>query len=176
MVAALQDPQAAPDVRSASPVVSGAQTLVYDGTDHAVPQFVGTYPAYVSASNYSIAEGSPFTTADVNSGRQVVLVGSTVAEALFPGINAVGKQITVGGTLFTVVGVLAEKGGAGFNDPNDIAIAPVSAVQQALKVPVTGVFGVQTLAAVQKFQSAHSLLASGIVNAPTWRALLKATR
>ena len=45
MVAALQDPQAAPDVRSASPVVSGAQTLVVDGVDHAVNQFVGTYPA-----------------------------------------------------------------------------------------------------------------------------------
>ncbi len=36
------------------------------------------------------------------------------------------------GTLFTIVGVLADKGGSGFSDPNDIAIAPVSAVQQAL--------------------------------------------
>jgi putative ABC transport system permease protein len=43
-----------------------------------------------------------------------------------------GKQITVSGKLFTVVGVLAEKGGSGFNDPNDIAIAPVSAVQESL--------------------------------------------
>jgi putative ABC transport system permease protein len=34
--------------------------------------------------------------------------------------------------LFTVTGVLADKGGSGFNDPNDIAIAPVSAVQQSL--------------------------------------------
>jgi putative ABC transport system permease protein len=31
-----------------------------------------------------------------------------------------------------VIGVLAAKGGAGFTDPNDIAIAPVSAVQQSL--------------------------------------------
>jgi len=31
-----------------------------------------------------------------------------------------------------VIGVLAAKGGAGFADPNDIAIAPVSAVQQSL--------------------------------------------
>ncbi len=132
MVGALQDPEAAPDVRSASPVVSGAQTLVYEGVNHAVNQFVGTYPAYIGASNYAVQRGSRFTADDVSEGRRVVLIGSTVAEALFSGVDPVGKQITVTGTLFTVVGVLAEKGGAGFNDPNDIAIAPVSAVQQSL--------------------------------------------
>jgi putative ABC transport system permease protein len=132
MAAALQDPEAAPDVRSASPVVSGTQTLVYEGVDHSVPQFVGTYPGYLTASNYTLGHGSPFTSEDVASGRRVVVIGSTVAEALFPGVDPVGKQITVTGTLFTVIGVLAEKGGAGFNDPNDIAVAPVSAVQQSL--------------------------------------------
>jgi putative ABC transport system permease protein len=132
MVSALADPDAAPDVRSASPVVSGAQTLVFEGSSHAVPQFVGTYPAFVGASNYSVASGSMFTGEDVGSGRRVVLIGSTVAADLFPDSDAVGQQVTVGGVLFTIVGVLNEKGGAGFNDPNDIAIAPVSAVQQSL--------------------------------------------
>lgn len=132
MAAALADPEAAPDVRSASPVVSGSQTIVYDGTDHPVPQFVGTYPAYVGASNYTVARGSAFTMDDVAQGRRVALIGSTVAEALFGGSEPIGAQITVSGSLFTVIGVLAEKGGAGFNDPNDLAIAPVSAVQEAL--------------------------------------------
>jgi putative ABC transport system permease protein len=131
MVAALEDANVAPDVRSASPVVSGSQTLVYDGVDHST-QFVGTYPAYVTASNYSVDRGSGFTMADVRDGRRVVLIGTTVAEALFPGTDPIGKQMTVSGTLFTVTGVLADRGGAGFADPNDIALAPVSAVQQAL--------------------------------------------
>jgi putative ABC transport system permease protein len=132
MVTALNDHEAAPDIKSASPVVSGSQDLVFDGTDHSVPEFVGTYPGYVPASNYSVATGSPFTMDDVANGQRVLLVGSTVDEALFPGVDPIGKQVTVSGTLFTVVGVLAEMGGSGFNDPNDIAIAPVSAVQQAL--------------------------------------------
>jgi putative ABC transport system permease protein len=68
MVTALQDPAAAPDVRSASPVVTTAQTLVYDGADHSVNQFVGTYPAFVGASNYTVARGRPFTAEDVASG------------------------------------------------------------------------------------------------------------
>jgi putative ABC transport system permease protein len=132
MVAALTDPDAAPDVKSASPVVSGAQTLVYEGTEHSVTQFVGTYPGYLPASNFSLAQGSTFSTDDVTAGRRVVVIGSTVAEALFPSGSAVGQQLTAGGSLFTVIGVLAAKGGSGFNDPNDIAVAPVSAVQQAL--------------------------------------------
>src|SRR6267154_1562880 len=53
-------------------------------------------------------------------------------EALFGNVDPLSKQITVSGKLFTVVGVLAVKGGSGFTDPNDIAIAPVSAVQQSL--------------------------------------------
>jgi putative ABC transport system permease protein len=132
MVAALTDPDAAPDVKSASPVVSGAQTLVYEGTEHSVSQFVGTYPSYLPASNLSLAQGSTFSADDVTAGRRVVVIGSTVAEALFPSGSAVGQQLTAGGSPFTVIGVLAVKGGSGFNDPNDIAVAPVSAVQQAL--------------------------------------------
>jgi putative ABC transport system permease protein len=131
-VQALVDREAAPDVLTASPVVSTSQTVVYQGSDHSVNQFVGTYPGYIAASNFTVAQGSAFTTDDVNDARRVVVIGSTVAEELFPGIDAVGEQVTVGGTLFTVVGVLAEKGGAGFNDPNNLAVAPVSAVQESL--------------------------------------------
>ena len=132
LVKALSDKDAAPDVASVSPVVTGSQTATYAGTDHSVTQFVGTYPSYVTASNFTVAKGSAFTQEDVTQGRKVTLIGSTVAEALFTGIDPLDKQITVNGTLFTVVGVLAEKGSSGFNDPNDIAIAPVSAVQETL--------------------------------------------
>jgi putative ABC transport system permease protein len=132
MVTALSDREAAPDVLSASPVVSTSEAVVYQGTDQSVNQFVGTYPGYVSASNFKVAQGSTFTMSDVDEARRVVLIGSTVADELFPGVDPVGEQVTVGGTLFTVIGVLAEKGGAGFNDPNNVAIAPVSAVQESL--------------------------------------------
>ncbi|MGC9670485.1 ABC transporter permease [Planosporangium sp. 12N6] len=132
LVEALSDRDAAPDVKSVSPVVTGAQTATYEGVDHAVPQFIGTTPSYLPASNSTVARGTAFTTDDVKDARRVVVLGSTAAQALFDRVDPVGKQITVAGTLFTVVGVLADKGGSGFNDPNDIAIAPVTAVQEAL--------------------------------------------
>ncbi len=133
IASALVDKDLAPDVLSASPVVSTSEDATYDGVDHTIPQFIGTVPEYLPASNYSIGSGTTFTDGDVNANRKVVLIGTTVASALFPDGNSVGKQITIDGTLFTVVGVLADKGsGAGFNDPNDVAIAPVTAVRASL--------------------------------------------
>jgi putative ABC transport system permease protein len=132
LVPALENKDEAPHVKSVSPVVTGSQSATYEGTDHTIPQFVGTYPGYVAASNFTIAKGSLFTDDDVTDSRKVVVIGSTVAEELFGNVDPLSKQIAVSGKLFTVVGVLAAKGGSGFNDPNDVAMAPVSAVQESL--------------------------------------------
>jgi putative ABC transport system permease protein len=132
LVDALSDRDAAPDVKSVSPVVTNSPAVTYDGADHTIAQFVGTTPAYLPAANATVARGTSFTADDVTQARRVVVLGSTVAQALFDRADPIGKQITVSGTLFTVTGVLADKGGSGFNDPNDIAIAPVTAVQESL--------------------------------------------
>jgi putative ABC transport system permease protein len=128
------DPVLTPDVKTVTPVVNGSQlTATYDAADHTISQFVGTYPTYFGAANRKLASGNSFTQQDVDSGRRVVVIGQTVADELFAEVNPIDKQITVDGALFTVVGVLADDGTAtGFNDPNDVAIAPLTAVQQAL--------------------------------------------
>lgn len=131
---ALKDPVLAPDVKTVSPVVTDTSaTMTYQGSDHAVSQFIGTYPTYFSASNTPVASGAAFTEEDLAQGRRVVLIGQTVAEDLFSGTNPVGAEVTVRGALFTVIGVLDEKSSAsGFQDANDVAVAPLTAVQQVL--------------------------------------------
>jgi putative ABC transport system permease protein len=131
LVPALQDRTQAPHVRSVSPVVTATETSTYAGTSHS-SSFIGTYPSYLAASSYSLASGSAFTQQDVTEGRKVVVIGQTVATDLFDTVNPIDAQITVDGALFTVVGVLANKDGSGFNDPNDVVIVPISAVQQSL--------------------------------------------
>jgi putative ABC transport system permease protein len=129
---ALSNHDAAPDVKSVSPVVTSSQTVNFEGTDHTVTQFIGTTPSYLPAVGDTVARGSSFTGDDVADRRRVVVLGATTVTKLFGGTDPLGKQITVGGTGFTVVGILADKGGTGFADPNDIAIAPVTAVQEAV--------------------------------------------
>ncbi|MEO3809429.1 ABC transporter permease [Sphaerisporangium sp. B11E5] len=130
---ALADTANAPSVRSVSPVVTAqAQTVTYEGASHTVGQLVGTYPSYFEASNKPVAKGSYFFNDDVLSARKVVVIGHTVAEELFGAVDPVGKQIGVAGVPFTVVGVLKESGSAGFQDADDVAVAPLPAVQQSL--------------------------------------------
>jgi putative ABC transport system permease protein len=129
---ALDDPALAPDVKSVSPVVSTSATLTYEGGDHEVSSFVGTTPDWFGASNFPVRTGALFTADDQAQARRVVVVGQTVAEELFPGVDPVGEQVTVGGALFTVVGVLDEKSSSGFSDANDTAVAPIAAVRQVL--------------------------------------------
>jgi putative ABC transport system permease protein len=132
MATALTDRSLAPDVKSVSPVVSSSATITYEGTDHDVSSFVGTTPGWFTASNTPIGAGSGFTADDESQGRRVVVLGRTVVDELFPGVDPIGQQVTVGGALFTVVGVLKEKSSTGFQDANDTAVAPLSAVRQVL--------------------------------------------
>ena len=129
---ALHDPVVAPDVRSVSPVVSTAATLTHEGTGYQVGSFVGTTPSWFTASNSRVATGAVFTADDEAQARRVVVIGQTVAEELFGGTDPVGRQVTVGGALFTVTGVLAEKSPAGLQDADDTVVAPIGAVRQVL--------------------------------------------
>ena len=129
---ALADPVLAPDVRSVSPLVSTSATITYQGAEHEVGQFVGTRPSWFDVSNSPVASGTAFSVDDEAQGRRVVVVGSTVVDELFAGADPIGEQVTVGGALFTVVGVLAPKSTTGFQDANDMVVAPLRAVREVL--------------------------------------------
>jgi putative ABC transport system permease protein len=130
---ALRDPTQAPDVQSAAPVVNAANaTMVYDGTSYSPSTFVGTTTAYLSAHDYTVAAGTSFTEADVTKHDAVVVIGPTVAENLFPGASPVGQSIQIDGSTFEVIGVTRSKGASGAVNQDDVAMAPIGAVQDQL--------------------------------------------
>jgi len=130
---ALEDPGKAPDIKSASPVVSATSVkLVFDSTSYEPSTFTGTTPSYLTAHGYKLAEGKSFTSADVAKHRRVAVIGQTVAEELFAGQSAVGQNMKANGSNFEVVGVLASKGSNGASNQDDVAMAPISTVQDSL--------------------------------------------
>lgn len=123
----------APDVKSASPVVTAqSPTLVAGSTSYAPATFVGTTPTYTQARDLDVAQGAMFTTKDVKDHARVAVVGPTVVESLFAGVSPVGQTMRVDGASFTIVGVTAAKGSNGQQDQDDLVIAPLTAVQDAL--------------------------------------------
>ncbi|HET6507553.1 MAG TPA: ABC transporter permease [Baekduia sp.] len=129
---ALQDRFDAPDVKSASPVVTASSTSLVAGSLSYTSSVTGTTPSYATARDYEIASGQMFTTADVKKHDRVVVLGPTVVTNLFSGANPVGQTVKMGGSTFTVVGVTKAKGSNGTTDQDDVVFAPLTAVQDAL--------------------------------------------
>jgi putative ABC transport system permease protein len=130
---ALVDPFQAPDVKSASPVVNANGVTMASGTSTYSPgSFIGTTPTYRQARDYTIATGSWFTAAQEKAHSRVMVVGPTVVTELFGGADPVGQTVQVNGTNFQVVGVTNSKGSNGSSNLDDVAIAPLTAVQDTL--------------------------------------------
>ena len=100
-----------------------------------------------------ISGGRYFTMAEIESGRNVVLIGKNVSEALFPQKQAMGELIKINGLKFTVIGVLKEQGenfiGMPSNDDN--CFVPYRSFR---KMYATGsMFGVESVVAVKGSES-----------------------
>jgi putative ABC transport system permease protein len=130
---ALENPYEAPDVQSSSPVVTAnGVTLTSGTTTYSPSSFVGTTTSYEAARSYTMANGSWFTSADEQNHSRVLVVGPTVVSELFNGQDPVGQTIQVNGTNFQIIGVTAPKGSNGTSNQDDVAIAPLTAVQDTL--------------------------------------------
>ena len=65
-----------------------------------------TSPRSTSPSSSS---GRFFTPAEVEHRRQVVVLGQTPYQSLFPNIDPIGKKVRIGANEFTVIGVLGKR-------------------------------------------------------------------
>jgi putative ABC transport system permease protein len=81
-----------------------------------------------------VARGEFLSRSDVDTRRRVVVLGSSAADQLFPGEDAVGRQLTVAGVRFRVVGVTERTGSAALAgaDPDLTAYIPITAAQRLL--------------------------------------------
>lgn len=93
-------------------------------------QVRGVWPEYFGMYNLNIEHGEIFDQGHVQGRRRVAVLGYAVPEDLgTPAALLIGKTIQVRGQPFEVVGVLEEKGDAGFNRPDQEVYVPTSTAQ-----------------------------------------------
>ena len=115
-----------------SPVIV-TRTQVIAGGGNWRTEVNGVSPDYLTIRNWSVASGDPFGAEEVEAKRKVVLLGNTVATNLFPDGDAVGRQVQLGHTPFTVLGVLAPKGQtSNGTDQDDVVLVPYTTAQDRL--------------------------------------------
>ncbi len=118
-------------VKTVVPNVSTSLTVSSAAASSTSVTVVGSTPNYFNVSTAKVTSGSAFTAADVTSSAHVAVIGSTLASTLFTTGSALGQQISVDGTPFTVIGILATQSSVGFTDPNSIVIAPITRIQKS---------------------------------------------
>jgi putative ABC transport system permease protein len=128
---ALADPAVAPDIGKVAPVGTGSQVLTVGSTTW-TSSVVGTTPDWLTVRARTLSSGRFFTAGELDSGANVMVLGATTAEELVTGPSAVGTTVTVNGTAFTVIGVLASTGSSGTTDEDDQAVIPYTTAQHAL--------------------------------------------
>ena len=144
-----------PTIAAASPVVNASGQLVF-GNQNWFVRIQGTNEKFPEIRTWKVEQGEFFTDADVRSAARVIVLGKTVAEKLFPGVDPIGETIRVRNLPFRVVGVLAAKGQSMVGqDQDDTAVIPYTTAQRKL-------LGQQIPSINQAMVSAISQQATGV--------------
>ena len=106
-----------------------SQSRMYYGSERTKRlAILGTTENFAAVSFLKIEMGRLFTRDEVEHRRQVVLLGQTPYQSLFPNIDPIGKRVRIGSNEFTVIGVAGKRPSpGGFNvGADDYAVIPYS--------------------------------------------------
>jgi putative ABC transport system permease protein len=121
-----------PAVKYAAPELGGTAQVVY-GNQNWSTRISGSTPEMLDIREWSLDSGQCFTQQDVEGAGKVCLLGMTVVENLFGGIDPVGQIVRIKNVPFTVVGVLSRKGQTTMGqDQDDAVLVPLTAAQKKL--------------------------------------------
>ncbi len=122
-----------PATVSISKFASGNATLFYDNikTNPNV-RVLGGDENYLLNSGYTIESGRNFNQLDVESGRNVAVIGDDLVKKLFRGKTemAIGKIIRIGSNRYRVVGTLKPRGASSFLALDNVVIITYNNVRR----------------------------------------------
>jgi putative ABC transport system permease protein len=107
-----------------APVYQGSAQVMY-GANQSQFSITGVTPEFASVNAYTVAQGRFINSGDNSAQSRVVVLGSQAASDLFSGLNPMGRDISINGINFTVIGVLASKGSNGFFSGDGVILIPI---------------------------------------------------
>lgn len=115
-----------------TPVIMTGGRIRGGGGNWRAPVY-GVDTTFEEIRDWQVVTGQWFAQADVRASRKVCLLGSTVANELFPDQDPIGQEIILRDVPFDIIGVLETKGQtASGDDQDDCVIAPYTTVQKRL--------------------------------------------
>ncbi len=96
-------------------------------------RLMGTTENYFTVRNWPLLAGTLFGDEEVRSAQNVAVLGTTVADILFPDEDPLGQTIRIKEQPFQVIGVMAPKGQTSWgNDQDDRIFMPYTTLQKKI--------------------------------------------
>lgn len=95
---------------------------------------IGADDNYMTVTGYELESGRNFSQEDLQGSRHVVIIGKEIVKFLFPGIDPLGKEISLPGLKLTVIGVIKSKGSS-FMGSDFTTIIPITTARQYFSKP-----------------------------------------
>jgi putative ABC transport system permease protein len=126
-----------PSAVSISTNATGTGTVKYESAKtNPNIQIQGVDENFLFTSGNEIRNGRNFTSDEISSGRNVVILGSEVIKKLFrSGENPLQKVVSIGGGKYTIIGLLVEKGRGFGNGGDQVCLLPYTTVRSYFSRP-----------------------------------------
>ncbi|MCD4666163.1 MAG: ABC transporter permease [Bacteroidales bacterium] len=103
------------------------RTIKYKNNNIEDVRIVAISYDFANAMPFDLTEGRYFTQLESNGGRNVAIVGKSIADKLFSGADPIGKQIRIFGSKLTIIGIMKKEGDDMFgNSPDEQVFMPVN--------------------------------------------------
>ena len=108
--------------------VNGIQApdVVYRGQTATPDTMAGVTEDYTAANHHFVGEGRFINASDLNHVRPVAVIGYSIAESLFPRSDPIGKEVTISGRKYEVIGVMEKQGARFFESTDSHVYLPIS--------------------------------------------------
>jgi putative ABC transport system permease protein len=116
-------------IKYLAPVINGYME-VKAGTNSADANLVGTNDDYLQMNSLELAYGRSLADMDMEGRTRIALIGSEIAEDLYPGDDPLGKNIKINGVNFKVVGVMESAGSTMLGSNDTRVFVPFTTAQR----------------------------------------------
>ncbi|HPC30543.1 MAG TPA: ABC transporter permease, partial [Candidatus Pacearchaeota archaeon] len=120
-----------PHIESVCAYVQGTDVLSWSD-NNPILTFKGVMSTYIEAEGAKLQAGRFFTEEEDNYNARVIVLGSKAAKDIFGEQNPLGEKVKIRKVNFTVIGVLAERGGGLAQTQDKEVFIPLKTAQNLL--------------------------------------------
>ena len=131
-----------PSVAMASPSVGVTAQVIFSNQNWST-RVEGFNQDFPKIRNWEVIRGTFFDESHVKTAARVAVLGQTVSNLLFPGMDPVGQTMRIRNLPFQVIGVLEKKGQSSWGrDNDDTVVIPYTTVQKKM---LGGILNIQSI-------------------------------